>query len=134
RKRAETSVFDGELGFTAFRTDFVQKDVRLFGNARTASRDFACGLALRISGARQELPESPALERHRAAAVLAWLRFGLRRSAFRGPGGFFPRELLCVLALRVRGACEEAAELPPLPHHRTAAFFTDFVGWDLLLL
>ena len=57
-----------------------------------------------------------------------------RRRARLLSAGFFLGDFLRVLAFGIGGACQEAAELSPFLHHRTAAFFANLVGGDFLRL
>ena len=90
-------------------------------------RDLAGGLALGISGAGQELSETPALECHGLAAILAGFRFGFG-CGFTFLGRLLERDFLRVLALGICRTREETSELSPLLDHRAAALLADLVG------
>src|SRR6185436_7826786 len=103
-----------QLRLTALRANFIERNIRLLRRL-CARNDSSRGLALGVAGAREELSELSALERHRTAAVLARLWF----AAFcRGVSAFFCSFVGCdflrVLALRIARAGHEPAELPPL--------------------
>src|SRR5262245_42243965 len=76
----ESTFLQHHLGLSALRACFIEHDIGLFRRLGTGGK-FACGFAFRITGARKELSESPPFERHRFAAVLAWLGFRVRAAS-----------------------------------------------------
>src|SRR5262249_12830377 len=132
-ERPETAVLDRKVRFAALRAGFIENHVRFFRHASAARQYFPRRLALRVAGAGQELTESSSFQSHRPAAALAWFGLGFGcpgLGVFRGR--FFPWKLLCVLAIRICGTRQKAAELSPLLDHRAAALFALLVGRDLL--
>src|SRR6185369_13018882 len=77
----ESTFFKDHLRLAALRTHLVQNNVRLLRSLRTGG-DLPRRLALGITGAREELSEAAALQRHRLAAILARLRFGIFSGSF----------------------------------------------------
>src|SRR6185437_14720809 len=94
-------------------------------------------LAIRIPRARQERPESPALQRHLAPAIFAVLDLILRVAFLRQIG----RQVLNEVALRIpRAAQEESVPADALQQFALSAFFAllpgrnaDLVGDHLLI-
>src|SRR5215831_18084447 len=77
-KFAKPAFSKHEFCLAALWACFVQQNVGLLGSL-SAGCNFPCRFALGITGTCEELAESPALQRHGLAAVLA--RFGLGRFA-----------------------------------------------------
>src|SRR5256712_635076 len=127
---AEPSLLDHQIGAAA-RTLLVENLIgfRRFQPAVLGRDQLSRRLALGIAGAREELAEAAALDRHRLAAVLARLDLLVTRLGIR----LLLLHLARVRAVRIRAARDARPEPADALQHRRSAFVAGLADVDPFL-